>query len=45
MADGDNIDNINEILTIVNNKIKQHIDISTPELKEKFKRNNQTQYS
>ena len=45
MADGDNIDNINEILNIVNNKIKQHIDISTPELKEKFKRNNQTQYS
>ena len=44
MADGDNINNINEILTIVNNKLKQHIDISTPELKEKFKRNNQTQY-
>ena len=44
MADGDNINNINEILTIVNNKLKQHIDISTLELKEKFKRNNQTQY-
>jgi hypothetical protein len=44
MADGDNINNINEILTIVNNKLKQHIDISTPELKEKFKRSNQTQY-
>lgn len=44
MADGDYIDNINEILTIVDNKLKQHIDISTPELKEKFKRNNQTQY-
>jgi hypothetical protein len=45
MADGDNINNINEILTIIDNQIKQHIDISTPELKEKFKRNNQTQYS
>lgn len=44
MADGDYINNINEILTIVDNKLKQHIDISTPELKEKFKRNNQTQY-
>ena len=45
MTDGDDIENINEILTIVDNKIKQHIDISTPELKEKFKRNNQTQYT
>ena len=44
ITDGENINNINEILTIVDNKIKQHIDISTPELKEKFKRNNQTQY-
>ena len=45
ITDGENINNINEILTIVDNKIKQHIDISTPELKEKFKRNNQTQYN
>ena len=26
MIEGDNINNINEILTIVNNKLKQHID-------------------
>lgn len=41
----DDIDNINEILIIVDNKIKNHITINTPELKEKFIRNNQTQYS
>jgi hypothetical protein len=40
----DDIDNINEILIIVDNKIKNHVLINTPELKEKFKRNNQTQY-
>jgi len=41
----DDINNVNEILIIVDNKIKNHILINTPELKEKFKRNNQTQYN
>ena len=41
----DDINNINEILIIIDNKIKNHITIDTPELKEKFIRNNQTQYS
>lgn len=44
MDEVDNINNVNEILIIVDNKIKNHIFINTPELKEKFKRNNQTQY-
>lgn len=41
----DNIENINEILILVNNKIKNNIIINTDELKEKFKRNNHTRYN
>lgn len=39
------LNDINEILIIVNNKIKNHIIINTLELKEKFKRNNEARYS
>ena len=45
MNEVDDINNINEILIIVDNKIKNHVIINTPELKEKFIRNNQTQYA
>jgi len=45
MQEIDIIENINEILILVNNKIKNHIVIDTPELKEKFKRNNHTRYN
>lgn len=38
------IEEIDEILTIVDNKIKNHIIINTQELKEKFIRNNRTVY-
>ena len=38
------IEKIDEILTIVNNKIKNHILINTQELKEKFIRNNYSYY-
>jgi len=38
------IDGIDEILTVVDNKIKNHIVINTQELKEKFIRNNRTMY-
>lgn len=38
------IDEVDEILTIVDNKIKNHIVINTRELKEKFIRNNRTMY-
>lgn len=41
----DYIDNVNEILIIVDNKIKDHIIIDTFELKEKFKRNSEARYS
>jgi hypothetical protein len=44
MQEVGNIEDINEILIIVNNKIKNNIIINTIELKEKFKRTNQTQY-
>jgi hypothetical protein len=45
MQEVNNIENINEILIIVNNKIKNNIIINTSELKEKFKRNNHTRYN
>jgi len=44
IIEGNHIEKINDILIIVDNKIKQYIVINTPELKEKFIRNNQTQY-
>ena len=44
MEEIEEIELINEILVIVNDKIKCHIDISTPEKKQKFIKTNQSQY-
>jgi hypothetical protein len=45
MQEVGNIEDINEILIIINNEIKNNIKINTSELKEKFKRNNHTRYN
>lgn len=45
ISETDLIENVNEILVIVNNQVKCHIDLSTTDQKQKFIRNNQTQYS
>ena len=44
MEEIEEIELVNEILVIVNDKIKCHIDISTPEKKQKFIKTNQSQY-
>jgi hypothetical protein len=45
MQEVGNIEDINEILIIINNEIKNNIKINTSKLKEKFKRNNHTRYN